>query len=223
MTAIWVRSPCWRTTMTRSTASRRARNSDSVMIGGRRRPDSRPSRRRCRLASSRVEPLTASTSPDGSSAVAERRRARARRCSAGRPARDELGVAAGPGAAPAAPAAAGRGPSAVVLAVSASSPRRRRRPAGASALGSSAAVVGVIAWPGSTLAVTAAAAAPALGGRAAGCLVVPSASGAPSPRAAPAAAWRRLRSPAAGISPAALERGGRNRLAGVGRWPECRR
>ena len=28
------------------------------MIGGRRRPDSRPSRRRCRLASSRVEPLT---------------------------------------------------------------------------------------------------------------------------------------------------------------------
>ena len=48
--------------MTRSTASRRARNSDSVMIGGRRRPDSRPSRRRCRLASSRVEPLTARTS-----------------------------------------------------------------------------------------------------------------------------------------------------------------
>ena len=32
------------------------------MIGGRRRPDSRPSRRRCRLASSRVEPLTARTS-----------------------------------------------------------------------------------------------------------------------------------------------------------------
>src|SRR5580704_5002021 len=62
MTAIWVRSACWRTTMTRSTASRRARNSDSVMIGGRRRPDSRPSRRRCRLASSRVEPLTARTS-----------------------------------------------------------------------------------------------------------------------------------------------------------------
>ena len=48
--------------MTRSTASRRARNSDSVMIGGRRRPVSRPSRRRCRLASSRVEPLTARTS-----------------------------------------------------------------------------------------------------------------------------------------------------------------
>ena len=48
--------------MTRSTASRRARNSDSVMIGGRRRPDSRPSRRRWRLASSRVEPLTARTS-----------------------------------------------------------------------------------------------------------------------------------------------------------------
>ena len=44
--------------MTRSTASRRARNSDSVMIGGLRRPDSRPSRRRCRLASSRVDPLT---------------------------------------------------------------------------------------------------------------------------------------------------------------------
>src|SRR3984957_7375391 len=33
-TAIWVRSPCWRTTMTRSTASRRARNSHSVMFGG---------------------------------------------------------------------------------------------------------------------------------------------------------------------------------------------
>ena len=43
--------------MTRSTASRRARNSASVRIGGRRRPASRPSRRRCRLASSRVEPL----------------------------------------------------------------------------------------------------------------------------------------------------------------------
>ena len=51
--------------MTRSTASRRARNSDSVMIGGRRRPESRPSRRRCRLASSRVEPRTGWTSPDG--------------------------------------------------------------------------------------------------------------------------------------------------------------
>src|SRR5579875_3300469 len=48
--------------MTRSTASRLARNSDSLMIGGRRRPDSRPSRRRWRLASSRVEPLTARTS-----------------------------------------------------------------------------------------------------------------------------------------------------------------
>ena len=44
--------------MTRSTASRRARNSDSVRTGGRRRPCSRPSRRRCFLASSRVEPLT---------------------------------------------------------------------------------------------------------------------------------------------------------------------
>ena len=32
-TAIWVRSPVWRTTMTRSTLSRRARNSDSVRIG----------------------------------------------------------------------------------------------------------------------------------------------------------------------------------------------
>src|SRR5580704_10327349 len=45
-----------------STDSRRARNSDSVMIGGRRRPVSRPSRRRCFLASSRVEPLTDRTS-----------------------------------------------------------------------------------------------------------------------------------------------------------------
>src|SRR5580693_7329200 len=48
--------------MVRSTDSRRARNSDSVMIGGRRRPVSRPSRRRCFLASSRVEPLTDRTS-----------------------------------------------------------------------------------------------------------------------------------------------------------------
>ena len=48
--------------MERSTDSRRARNSDSVMIGGRRRPVSRPSRRRCFLASSRVEPLTDRTS-----------------------------------------------------------------------------------------------------------------------------------------------------------------
>src|SRR5580704_10741132 len=48
--------------MVRSTDSRRARNSDSVMIGGRRRPVSRPSRRRCFLASSRVEPLTERTS-----------------------------------------------------------------------------------------------------------------------------------------------------------------
>ena len=54
--------------MTRSTASRRARNSDSVMIGGRRRPESRPSRRRWRLASSRVDPRTGWTSPAGSSA-----------------------------------------------------------------------------------------------------------------------------------------------------------
>ena len=69
--------------MTRSTASRRARNSDSVMIGGLRRPDSRPSRRRCRLASSRVEPLTPLTS-EPSSPDAPGASARARRCSAGR-------------------------------------------------------------------------------------------------------------------------------------------
>ena len=47
--------------MTRSTDSRRARNSDSVTIEGRRRWVSRPSRRRCRLASIRVEPLTPRT------------------------------------------------------------------------------------------------------------------------------------------------------------------
>ena len=46
-----------RTTMTRSTLSRRARNSASVTTG-RRRPASRPSRRRCFFASRRVEPLT---------------------------------------------------------------------------------------------------------------------------------------------------------------------
>src|SRR4051795_10758656 len=48
-TAICVRSPRWRMTILRSTASRRARNSDSVRIGARRRPLSRPSRRRCPL------------------------------------------------------------------------------------------------------------------------------------------------------------------------------
>ena len=61
-TPIWFRSACWRTTIVRSTASRRARNSDSERIAGRRRPCSRPSRRRCRLASRRVEPLTPLTS-----------------------------------------------------------------------------------------------------------------------------------------------------------------
>src|SRR5674476_1002880 len=45
-----------RTTIVRSTDSRRARNSASVTTG-RRRPAPRPSRRRCFLASSRVEPL----------------------------------------------------------------------------------------------------------------------------------------------------------------------
>ncbi len=42
--------------MTRSTDSRRARNSASLTIGARRRPASRPSRRRCFLASRRVDP-----------------------------------------------------------------------------------------------------------------------------------------------------------------------
>ena len=56
--------------MTRSTDSRRARNSASLTIGARRRPASRPSRRRCFLASSRVEPETAVIS---SSAVRPRR------------------------------------------------------------------------------------------------------------------------------------------------------
>ena len=65
--------------MVRSTDSRRARNSDSVMIGGRRRPVSRPSRRRCFLASSRVDPLT-----DAHVVVAVRLARRARRCPAGR-------------------------------------------------------------------------------------------------------------------------------------------
>ena len=51
--------------MVRSTDSRRARNSDSVMTGGRRRPDSRPSRLRCFFASRRVDPLMARTSSAG--------------------------------------------------------------------------------------------------------------------------------------------------------------
>src|SRR5690625_5238134 len=44
--------------MTRLTDSRRARNSASETIGARRRLASRPSRRRCFLASRRVEPVT---------------------------------------------------------------------------------------------------------------------------------------------------------------------
>ena len=56
--------------MTRSTDSRRARNSASVMIGGRRRPASRPSRRRCFLASSRVEPLSERASPSSPRSLA---------------------------------------------------------------------------------------------------------------------------------------------------------
>src|SRR3954449_8800159 len=61
-TAICVRSPRWRMTILRSTDSRRARNSASVRIGVRRRPVSRPSRRRWRLASRRVDPVTPRTS-----------------------------------------------------------------------------------------------------------------------------------------------------------------
>ncbi len=79
-----------RTTITRSTASRRARNSASVRTGGRRRPASRPSRRRCRLASSRVEPLDALDLGVGrvGLVLGARAPARARRCSAGRPLTD---------------------------------------------------------------------------------------------------------------------------------------
>ncbi len=63
--ATWARSPRCRTAITRSTDSRRARNSASVRICGRRREESRESRRRCRLASSRVDPRTPCTSLDG--------------------------------------------------------------------------------------------------------------------------------------------------------------
>ena len=45
-TAIWVRSPAWRTNIWRSTFSRRARNSDSVITVPRRRTKSRGSRSR---------------------------------------------------------------------------------------------------------------------------------------------------------------------------------
>ncbi len=60
-TPISIRSPRSRTTIVRSTDSRRARNSASDRIGARRRPASRPSRRRCRFASNRVEPRTPCT------------------------------------------------------------------------------------------------------------------------------------------------------------------
>ncbi len=66
-TAISTRSPRSRTTIERSTDSRRARNSASDRIGTRRRPASRPSRRRWRLASSRVEPRTLCTPSPSSS------------------------------------------------------------------------------------------------------------------------------------------------------------
>ncbi|SIN00229.1 Uncharacterised protein [Mycobacteroides abscessus subsp. abscessus] len=52
-----MRSSFWRTIICRSTDSRRARNSASV-IPCRRRPEARDSRRRWRLASRRVEPFT---------------------------------------------------------------------------------------------------------------------------------------------------------------------
>ena len=64
-----MRSPRSRTTIVRSTDSRRARNSASDRIGTRRRPASRPSRRRWRLASRRVDPRTLCT-PSPSSLVA---------------------------------------------------------------------------------------------------------------------------------------------------------
>ena len=124
--------------MTRSTDSRRARNSDSVMTGGRRGPDSRPSRLRCRFASSRVNPRTDLTSLDetGSSASAGAAPGRAPRCSAGR--RRPAGRRRRPrSAAAAAPAAAAAGALGAVLPVLggvigirlASAACRRRAPA----------------------------------------------------------------------------------------------
>ena len=114
--------------MTRSTASRRARNSASVSIGGRRVPCSRPSRRRWRLASSRVEPVRPRTSssppPDWSGAGC----GPVRRCWAGRrrSARRLTGAAAA-----AATAAAAGAPTAVALHLVVRCrrrrPRRRRR------------------------------------------------------------------------------------------------
>ena len=70
----------------RSTASRRARNSASLRMGGRRRPASRPSLRRCRLASSRVDPVMPWISPLSRPlpALSLGAPARARRCWAGR-------------------------------------------------------------------------------------------------------------------------------------------
>ncbi len=78
-TPIWVSEPRCRTTMVRLTDSRRARNSASETIAVRRRPDSRPSRRRCFLASIRVEPLTAVTSSLVLSVSPSLRRRRRRR------------------------------------------------------------------------------------------------------------------------------------------------
>ena len=108
-TAIWVRSPVWRTAITRSTASRRARNSASVRIGARRRPESRLSRRRCRLASSRVEPLTPRT-PSSSAAPHLARESRTCTTVFGGSSSDAAGLTVGPAGAatPTAPTGAGR-------------------------------------------------------------------------------------------------------------------
>ena len=117
--------------MTRSTDSRRARNSASVRIGGRRRPASRPSRRRCFLASRRVEPRTpghlvvacargsgagSRTRDDGVSAG--RRRRRRRRAPA---------PAAAPAAGAVAPLAVARRPSSSAASLVAARRRSRRR------------------------------------------------------------------------------------------------
>ena len=146
-TAIWVRSPVWRTAITRSTASRRARNSASVRIGARRRPVSRLSRRRWRLASSLVEPLTPRT-PSSSARAAPAfgpRPAtvsrRAPRCWAGRPRTARLGTvrAAGPPAPAAAPGTGRQGRLGdlvgVVLGSSSSSSSESAAAASASRLG----------------------------------------------------------------------------------------
>ncbi len=137
----------------RATDSRRARNSASLRIGGRRLPASRPSRRRCRLASIRVEPSipvtswldrsrrdsrTRTTTSLGSSgeAAASSPRRRRRRLRLRWPSRS-AGSSVAPGSSPAGSSAAGTASARASATCSTLSPDGNSRLSGTSASSSS--------------------------------------------------------------------------------------